>query len=93
MTMLRRGCLGLLLFALALPAVAQRAPWGEAGGLRTQQGAGRDQGSYKKGREATPPPRRDDGGGGQRLSPEQREQLRRDLDRANREIYHRKRRD
>jgi len=91
--MKRRHCgVGLLLLLLALPALGQYGPRGEHGGFRVQQGGGRD-GQGWKGREAAPPPRRDERTGGQRLTPEQREQLRRDLDRANREIYHRKRRD
>lgn len=70
-------------------ALALGPAWGDRGdGMRLQ----REGPPWKKERDLRDARPRDDGRGG-RMTPDQREQLRRDLDRANREIYHRKRRD
>ena len=79
----------LALAAFTQPAAAN--PWSDFGGRFELQGQGRQGGGQRpRERELQAPERPDRGGGGRRegrLTEEERRDLRRDIDRANREIY------
>jgi hypothetical protein len=80
--------LGLALVALAQPAVA--APWDSRPGLQSQDRRNPPRQHQGERRDQRAAPQRDDRQR-QRLSDEERRDLRRDLDRANRELYRRNR--
>ena len=93
----RRGAVALLLLALAASLPAHAFPGARHGGwmqVREQpQGPHRDRGG--RGDRDHAPPRRDYGDpqGPQRMTPDERRQLRRDLRDAGRDIYPQRRDD